>query len=352
MSEAAWQAAVDLERLARWMDAQGLETGEIEEARALTGGTQNILVRFRRGAREFVLRRPPLQPRLDGNKTILREARVLRALAATEVPHARLIAACDQHEVLGAPFYLMAPVAGFNASGTPLPALHASDPALRRRMGLAMVEALLSLGAVDHLAVGLADFGKTSGFLQRQVPRWRAQLEGYAAYAEWPGPKGLPGVAEVGAWLEAHRPEHFTPGILHGDFHLANVMFRHDGPEVAAVIDWELATVGDPLLDLGWLVATWPDASGQGAGTIHVSPWHGFVEGHELVAHYRARSPRDLSAIDWYVVLASFKLGILLEGSHARACAGLAPGGLGARHHASALRLFERALARMSGGPV
>jgi len=295
-----------------------------------------------------VLRRPPVQPRLDGDKTILREARVLAALARTAVPHARLIAACDDAGVLGAPFYLMAPVDGFNASGTPLPAPHASDPALRRRMGFAMVEALLSLSAVDHEAVGLADFGKAAGFLQRQVPRWRAQLEGYAAYAEWPGAEGLPGVDGVGDWLDAMRPAHFTPGILHGDYHLANVMFRPDAPEVAAIIDWELATIGDPLLDLGWLVATWPDASGQGAGTIRVSPSDGFAGTDELIAHYRASSPRDLGAIDWYVVLANYKLGVLLEGSYARACAGKSPAELGRQHHDSARRLMRNAADRIS----
>jgi len=348
MSAFDWQAAVDPRRLAAWMDSQGLEEGEIRDARMLTGGTQNILVRFRRGAGDFVLRRPPVQPRPEGNKTILREARVLGALAKTAVPHARLIASCADSDVLGAPFYLMAPVEGFNASGSPLPSPHSRDPTLCRRMGFSMVDALLSLGAVDPASVGLADFGHVEGFLERQVPRWSAQLEGYRVYEHWPGPSTLPGVREVGDWLDAHRPPHFTPGVLHGDFHLANVMFRHDGPEVAAVIDWELATLGDPLLDLGWLVATWPDASGQGAGTIAVTPWDGFAQADDLVAYYRARSDRDLGAIDWYVVLASYKLGILLEGSHARSCAGKAPRETGERHHASALRLLDGAMARMS----
>lgn len=355
MTEASWRAAVDFDRLAQWMDGQRLEAGPLEHPQALTGGTQNILLRFRRGPREFVLRRPPLLARLDGNKTILREARLLAALAGTAVPHARLIAACDDSAVLGAPFYLMEPVDGFNASGTPLPALHAADPAIRARMGLAMVEALLCLHAVDHQAIGLADFGRPQGFLQRQVPRWRAQLESYSAYAAYhqgPGAAGLPGASAVGDWLEAHGPAHFTPGLLHGDFHLANVMFRRDGPELAALIDWELATIGDPLLDLGWLVATWPDASGQGAGTIQVAPAEGFVTTEQLIDHYRAGSPRDLSAIDWYVVLACFKLAILLEGSYARTfsqtAADDAATALGQRHHASALRLLTQAAGHIS----
>jgi aminoglycoside phosphotransferase (APT) family kinase protein len=135
---------------------------------------------------------------------------------------------------------------------------------------------------------------------------------------------------------------------MHGDFHLANVMFRHEAPDVAAIIDWELATIGDPLLDLGWLVATWPDASGQGAGTIHVSPSDGLADPADLIGHYQAGSTRDLSAIDWYIVLAQYKLAILLEGSHARACVGKAALALGEKHHASALRLLGAALKRIS----
>lgn len=212
---------------------------------------------------------------------------------------------------------------------------------------LAAVDALLRLGEVDFEAAGLAGFGKPEGFLQRQVPRWRQQLASYAGLAGWPGPQGLPGVEALGDWLEAHRPPDSEPGILHGDFHLSNLMFSPQGPTVAAVIDWELATLGDPLLDLGWLIATWPDATGQGAGTIHITPWSGFPSRDELIAHYRVHSRRDLTHIEWYVALAAYKLGILLEGSHARSCAGGAPPDVGDKHHASAARLVRDALERI-----
>jgi Phosphotransferase enzyme family/CoA-transferase family III len=139
------------------------------------------------------------------------------------------------------------------------------------------------------------------------------------------------------SWLAANLPSSFTPGLLHGDYHFSNVMFRHDRPELAAIVDWELSTLGDPLLDLARLVATWPDASGQGAGTIRIQPVEGLTPAEELVARYGVRSRRDLSAFHWYLVLARFKLGIMLEASHARSCAGLAPRHLGERHHGCAV---------------
>lgn len=342
-----WQVAVDPQRLTGWMDAQGLGEGPLDGACLLTGGTQNILLRFERAGRGFVLRRPPLQPRPQANTTIAREARVLAALAGSAVPHPHLIASCTDTAVLGAAFYLMDPVEGFNPSGPHLPLPHADDPAMRHAMGLSAVDALLALGEIDPVSAGMSDFGKPAGFLQRQVPRWRGQLDGYSGLTAWPGAQGLPGVLALGDWLEAHRPADSTPGILHGDFHLSNLMFSRDGAAVAAVIDWELSTLGDPLLDLGWLVATWPDASGRGAGTIHVQPWAGFASADELLARYRARSRRDLSHIDWYIALAAYKLGILLEGSYARACAGQAPREVGDRHHDSARRLIGDALRRI-----
>jgi aminoglycoside phosphotransferase (APT) family kinase protein len=153
----------------------------------------------------------------------------------------------------------------------------------------------------------------------------------------------------VGTWLDAHRPATYTPGILHGDYHLSNVMFAPDGPELVAIVDWEMCTIGDPLLDLGWLLATWPDprASDEGQAAAMVA---GAMAQHthlprrdELIAHYAERTTRDMSAITWYAVLACYKLGIVLEGTHARACAGKAPKPIGDMLHATTLGLFARA---------
>lgn len=334
---------IDLNALASWMDVQGLEQGRISEAALLTGGTQNILLKFRRGDRHFVLRRPPLHLRANSNETMRREARVLGALAGTDVPHPGLIGACATEDVLGAAFYLMEPIDGFSAPAG-LPPLHAGDPAIRRQMGFAMVDAILALGRVDHVAVGLADFGKTEGYLERQVPRWRSQLESYGEYAGWPGSAGLPGVDKVAAWLCDHQPRNFIPGIIHGDFHFGNVMFRRDSPQLAAVIDWELATVGDPLIDLGWLLATWSTPEYPAPESLRIEPWDGFPTPDELVARYVAGSSRDLSSIKWYAVLACYKLGIILEGTYARACDGKAPQETGEKLHSHTVSLFQRAL--------
>jgi aminoglycoside phosphotransferase (APT) family kinase protein len=324
------------------MDSQGLGKGPIEKLSRLAGGTQNILLSFVRDGRNYVLRRPPATTIADGDETMRREARVLAAIADTDVPHARLIAACGDPAVIGAAFYLMEPVDGFNAT-VALPPLHAGDPAIRRQMGFEIVDAAARLGRVDAHAVGLGDFGRTEGFLTRQPARWKSQLDGYARFAGWEGVGALPGIDAIGQWLESHSPESFSPGIMHGDYHLANVMYRHDGPGVAAIVDWELATLGDPLIDLGWLIATWPAADLDPA-RLPVTPWEGFPEADELVEHYRARSSRDMSGMLWYKVLACYKLGILLEGTHARASAGKADPTVGRMLHEQTIFLLRRAL--------
>lgn len=341
-----WRALVDLDALSRWMDARELGEGPISSVVSLTGGTQNIMLRFSRAGARYVLRRPSRHPRANGNDTMRREMRVLAALGHTDVPHARLVAACPETDVLGTSFYLMELIEGFNPT-VGLPPLHAGDPAIRYGMGLALIDGLIRLGRVDVEAVGLADLGKAEGFLERQVGRWKRQLAGYGDYEGWPGPGEIPGVDRIGAWLERHRPAGFRAGLMHGDYHLANVMYRNDGPQLAAIVDWELATVGDPLLDLGLVLTTWPRAGDP--TSMKIEPWEGFPTTAELAAHYAAHSDRDLSALPWYEVLACFKLAILLEGTFARACAGKANMRIGERFHARTRALFERALALVSG---
>ncbi|WP_430421086.1 phosphotransferase family protein [Phenylobacterium sp.] len=343
-SLSAWRNLVDLDRLAAWMDERGLEAGKsIEEAERPPGGTQNILIRFRRGDRWFMLRRPPMSPRMNGSETMRREARVLGALAGSDVPHPGLIAGCPDEDVLGAAFYLMEPINGFNAT-VGLPPLHAGSPQVRREMGLSLVDGIAALGRVDHVAAGLSDLGRAEGFLERQVGRWKKQLDSYNEYEGWAGPSEIAGIDEVGAWLAARTPTAFKPGIIHGDYHLANVLFRPDGPQLAAIVDWELTTIGDPLLDLGWLMATWPETVEGEAGNVSVKPWDGFPTIDELIARYAEQTERDMTHMRWYGVLACYKLGIILEGTNARAAAGKAEKATGDALHNQTLGLFRRAL--------
>ncbi|WP_200842658.1 phosphotransferase family protein [Zhongshania aliphaticivorans] len=335
--------AVDLNALTHWMDSQNLGSGDISNAHLLTGGTQNILLQFDRAGRSYVLRRPPVHTRVNSNKTMQREAKVLSALAGSKVPHPGFIAACEDTEVLGANFYLMEPIIGFNVLNS-LPELHKSSEEMQRRMAFSHIEALTALGEVDYKAVGLEDFGKIEGYLTRQAPRWLDQLERYKKYPEWPGLGNAESIDTIARWLDDNCPSTFEPGVLHGDAHFGNVMFKFDSGEVAALIDWELATIGDPLIDLGWIIATWPEPDGTDTLVLEGADWDVRPSIEELIEHYGKHSHRDLSNITWYGVLGCFKLAIILEGTYARYCAGKAPKDVAERLHDSALRLIARAL--------
>lgn len=333
-------ALVDLDVLAAWMDERGLESGPLANVSAISGGTQNVLLRFTRGDREFVFRRPPPHKRKNSDEAMRREARVLAALVGTDVPHPALIAACDDIGTLGATFYLMEPVDGFNATlGLPEP--HASDLGLQRSMGFAMADGLLALAAIDPDERGIADLGTFDGWAERQVGRWRSQLDSYSQLDGYPGPD-IPGVDEVGVWLDAHRPAHVKAGLMHGDFHFANVLIRPDAGALAAIVDWELATIGDSLLDLGHLLATWPVRDGNLTPVGVNAP--GLPEPDELIDYYADRSDRDLRELTWFRVLACYRLGLILEGTHARAFAGLAPVEVGNDLHFMTVYLFRQAL--------
>lgn len=333
-------ASVDLDRVRTWMDERGLGEGPIEDVQQLGGGTQNILLQFRRGERTYVLRRPPPHKRRNSDETMRREARVLAALSGTDVPHPGFIAGHPDTDLIGAAFYLMEPVEGFNPT-VEVPDAYLDDPSMGHGLGLAMADGIAALGRLDPGELGLADLGRPDGWLERQVARWRRQLDGYRELDGYEGAE-LPAVDETGAWLEAHRPETWRVGIIHGDFTLTNVLARRDRGELAAIVDWELSTQGDPLLDLGHLLATWPedDNTAQVAGDIHVP---GLPTRDELVARYARGSDRDLSNLPWYRVLACYRLGLILEGTHARACAGLAPVEVGDRLHGMAVALLEQA---------
>lgn len=333
----------DVPALSQWMDERGLGSGPLRDVSTLTGGTQNTVVAFRRGTREFVLRLPPLRSGDRGNGTMRREATVLGALRDTDVPHPRLIAAEHDDTPLGAAFYLMERVVGHCVIAGPPPGVDAW--AYGDGIGPAVASALARLSTVEPAAVGLDGFGRPDGYLERQVTRWRWQLEQYLAMDGYPG-WDLPHVEEITSWLEGNRPADQTATVLHGDVHLGNVLFHFDRPAVAAFIDWELATVGDPLVDLAQLLVTWPDGEGRSAvGPAASAPGLApLASEDELVAAYAAVSPRDLGALTWYKALACFRMGSIVEGTRARACGGLAPVSVGEELHLAARALFERAV--------
>jgi aminoglycoside phosphotransferase (APT) family kinase protein len=317
-------------------------TGPVTAVELLTGGSQNNIFRLTRASGDHVvLRRPPRHLRKNSNATMLREARVLSAIAGSDVPHPECYAACDDLDVIGVTFYVMGAIDGFTPMGT-LPGRYATDGSWRRAFSFELVDAAAKLGAIDAYAVGLGDFGKADDWLERQVSRWRSQLDSYRELDGYDGPD-LEGVDRVGDWLDSNRPAECHIGIIHGDYQFANVMFARDAPKLAAIVDWELSTLGDPLLDLAWLLAAWSEPGDPPGKPMQFGPWHDMPSRAELVERYAGISGRDTSAMPWFLVLACYKLGIVLEGTYARACAGQAPKEIGDALHAYTVWLFAKA---------
>jgi aminoglycoside phosphotransferase (APT) family kinase protein len=306
---------IDFDRLATWMDDQGFDgKGEPLEHAFVSGGSQNEIYELRRGDFHCVIRIPPAAAPVDRDKGILREWRIIEALDGTEVPHTAAIGVCEDASVLGRTFYLMGWVDGWspmNTDGWPAP----FDTDLDARKGLAyqLVEGIALLGNVDWQAKGLQDLGRPDGFHERQVDRWTAFLERIKG-------REIPGFDEASAWLRAHKPIDFIPGLMHGDYQFANVMFEDGAPaKLAALIDWEMGTVGDPKLDLGWVVQSWPDDTmAIEAETAGYANMYGMPSRDEVVAHYAAVSGRQVDDLDYYIVLAKWKLAVVLEQGYQR----------------------------------
>ncbi|MFF1732155.1 phosphotransferase family protein [Streptomyces sp. NPDC058247] len=310
-------AELDAAILSRWMDEKSLPgAGELAKIRSLSGGSQNELYEIRRGGSSLALRRPS-RATPEQAKVLMREARLLKALAETDVPHARLLAATDDADVLDRPFYLMELVDGWSPMQGGWAAPFDTDLAARAGLARQLVDGAARMARVDWKAAGLEGFGRPDGFLDRQVDRWLSHLSGFAF-------RELPGLDEAAAWLRARRPAAFRPGIMHGDYQFANVMFRHGAPaELAAIIDWEMATVGDPLLDLGWILVAWPP-EGDDMTRSRYLDYAGMPPREDLLEHYATVSGLDVTDVDYYVVLARFKLAIVLEASVARYAKGQA----------------------------
>jgi aminoglycoside phosphotransferase (APT) family kinase protein len=310
---------VDTERLGAWMDEVGLPgKGEPIEQRYISGGSQNEIYELRRGELHCAMRIPPATAPATRDKGIVREWRIIEALDGSDVPHTEAVALCSDASVLGRTFYLMGFVDGWSPMGLTdgWPAPFDTDLDARTGLSYQLVEGIALLSKVDWQAKGLQDLGRPDGFHERQVDRWTAFLERIKG-------RELPGFEEAAAWLRAHRPIDFVPGLMHGDYQFANVMYRDGAPaRLAAIVDWEMGTVGDPKLDLGWTVQSWPedtmsaDAARGGYVDMYAMPSR-----DEVLAHYAEVSGRQVDDIDYYVILAKWKLAVVLEQGYQRAAA-------------------------------
>jgi aminoglycoside phosphotransferase (APT) family kinase protein len=314
---------IDVDRLGAWMDDEGLPgKGEPVEHRFISGGSQNEIYEIRRGELHGALRIPPPSAPAGRDDGIWREWRITEALEGTDVPHTPAIAACRDTDVLGRAFYVMGFVDGWSPMGLatapdgsrPWPAPFDTDLDARKDLAYQLVEGIALLGNVDWRAKGLDDLGRPDGFHERQVDRWSAFLERIKG-------RELPGFTEAAAWLRSHRPLDYVPGLMHGDYQFANVMYHDGAPaRLAAIVDWEMGTVGDPKLDLGWVVQSWPDdTTDPAASTTGYVDMYGMPTRDQVLQRYAEVSGRQVDDVDYYVVLAKWKLAVVLEQGFQRA---------------------------------
>jgi aminoglycoside phosphotransferase (APT) family kinase protein len=304
--------------LAGFLAERGLTAGPVT-ARRIGDGHSNLTFLVSDAAgRQVVVRRPPPPPTPPGANDMLREARIIGALAGTKVPVARMLATAEAGEVIDVPFYVMSFAAGPVVTTRTPPPLDAEP--VRRRIGETLVDTLAELHLVDFRAAGLADLGRPEGFNARHLKRM-ARL---VATADGAPP---PEFAAIHAWLAAHVPPESGAAIVHNDFRIGNVVLSPDRPgELAAVLDWELATLGDPLFDLGYFLSSVPEPGHphtptEELGTAMLEP--GYPTRAELAARYAVRTGADLSELDWYVALALWKLAVLYEYGRRRAVRGV-----------------------------
>lgn len=309
---------LDPAALGTWLQGRLPGEGPVEVER-LQAGHSNLTFVVRQGEREYVLRRPPQGPLLPTAHDVVREYRVMDLLrrAETGVRVPEVVAVCEDPSVIGVPFYLMAKVEG-DVVRDSLPAWLTEDR--RRTVGLDLVQALAEIHSAPYEPFVDSGIGRPSGYLERQVRRWRGQREGMLAAG---GGRELPDYDAVSAWLGDNLPAEQHPSLVHGDFKLDNVILRADG-RVAAVVDWEMATVGDPLADLGYLLSFWvePGESVPFLGDAAVTAQPGWPTRTELAEHYAELTGRRMTDLRFYVTLAVWKLAVLLEASYHRHLAG------------------------------
>jgi aminoglycoside phosphotransferase (APT) family kinase protein len=310
---------VDAEALSTYLGDKLPGQGPFQVVRHQAGHSNETFF-IRRSGHEWVLRRPPLGAFLPTAHDVMREHRVLSALADTPVRTPRPLVACEDEAVIGAPFYVMERVEGLVIRDR-LPDW--ATEAERGRIGEQLIDALVELHAVDWQGVGLDGWGRQSGYLDRQLKRWSGQLE-----LTEPLTRPLPDLERAGRWLADNKPESPPATIVHGDYKLDNVVLEPSAPaRIAGILDWEMSTIGDPIADLGYLLSFWRDPGDQADRVLSeqfdLTRQPGFPSRDELAERYAERSGRHVVDVTWYEVLAIWKLAILLEGSYARHLAGV-----------------------------
>jgi aminoglycoside phosphotransferase (APT) family kinase protein len=300
---------LDLAKLGAWFASELPGAGQDLTATLIAGGKSNLTYVVTDGAQEWVVRRPPLGHVLATAHDMAREYRVMSALQDTAVPVPLTYGLCSDDAVLGAPFYAMQRV-----TGTPYrraDELVALGPERTRTISTRLVDTLAALHQVDPVEVGLGDFGKAQGYLGRQVARWKKQLDASRC-------RDLPAAEQLHALLAADVPSESTAGIVHGDYRLDNLLVD-DADEATAVLDWEMATLGDPLADLALMLMYHRLAESSAGTTVtNASAAPGFLTEKEIIERYAQGSDRDLSRFGFYLGLAAFKLAAILEGIHYR----------------------------------
>jgi aminoglycoside phosphotransferase (APT) family kinase protein len=284
------------------------------EVEAMVGGGSCEIFGVQRGKERWVLRRAPVHRNSATAHDVLREFRILDAIKDEAVSIARPILACDDPDVFGAPFYVMERIDGVPVRAE-IPSAWTANPQEQSQALDQLVDALVAIHAIDWQQCGLSDLAHSGPYLARQVDRWMSQLDSYHG-------RPLPSAARIASWLDDHRPADQVPALAHGDYKLDNVLFSPDAPpRLLAVVDWEMASIADPLIDLGWAMIFHPGP--EGTIPLGVAASSGFDRSQMparslLMARYAERSGRDVGGIDWYHVFARWKLAIVLEGSYAK----------------------------------
>jgi aminoglycoside phosphotransferase (APT) family kinase protein len=315
-AEQELQPLIVREPLEGFLDSHGLGSGRVEAER-IGEGHSNVTYLLTRGDDRYVLRRPPRGPLPPSAHDVLREARLVGAIEPADVRTPKVLAACDDEAVIGSPFYVMRYEEGEVITSAVPAVLDAQDE--RRRICEELVDALAEMHAVDWRACGLEGFGKPTGYLDRQLRRFGGLWEHNKT-------RELPLVQEVGEWLATNKPESPEATIVHGDYRLGNTMFAHAAPaRLIAIFDWEMATIGDPLADVGYLTATWSERGAEQRtmfDMMSVTHGDGFMKRDELVLRYEERTGRSMSDLRWYQALALWKAAVFMEGNYKRSVAG------------------------------